>query len=182
MTPTIAGGVAIAALIVSLVALALAARALRKARPESAAASRSGPVALSRPATAQPKPNGLAKQSDALPQPGSEARLRPPPHAGKGDFARLRDDVAALRLDLADALRHLAVVRYDAFGDMGGHLSWSMALLDDNGNGVVLTSINGRSDARSYAKNVREFVCESKLSPEEAEAIEYLRKEAADAS
>ena len=39
-------------------------------------------------------------------------------------------------------LRHLAVVRYDAFGDMGGHLSWSLELLDDAGNGVVLTSIS----------------------------------------
>ena len=52
------------------------------------------------------------------------------------------------------ALRHLAVVRYDAFGDMGGHLSWSLALLDDAGDGVVLTSIHGRSEARTYAKNI----------------------------
>ena len=55
---------------------------------------------------------------------------------------------------VARALRHLAVVRYDAFGDMGGRLSWSMALLDEGGNGIVLTSIHGRSDARTYAKNI----------------------------
>ena len=66
----------------------------------------------------------------------------------------LRQEVAALRAETGDALRHLAVVRYDAFGDMGGHLSWSLALLDDAGNGVVLTSIHGRTDARTYAKNV----------------------------
>jgi Protein of unknown function (DUF4446) len=95
----------------------------------------------------------------------------------RSDVAKLREDVASLRTDLADALRHLAVVRYDAFGDMSGYLSWSMALLDDNGNGVVLTSINNRGSARSYAKNVRDYESDVKLSPEEAEAIEYLRKE-----
>jgi len=47
------------------------------------------------------------------------------------DVHGLRQEVAALRREGTDALRHLAVVRYDAFGDMGGHLSWSVALLDD---------------------------------------------------
>ena len=74
-----------------------------------------------------------------------------------------------------DALRHLAVVRYDAFGDMGGHLSWSVALLDDGGDGVVLTSIHGRSDARTYAKSISGWTCEQQLSPEELEAIEHAR-------
>ena len=50
------------------------------------------------------------------------------------------------------ALRHVAVVRYDAFGDMGGRLSFSAALLDDQGDGLVLSSINGRSETRTYAK------------------------------
>jgi hypothetical protein len=53
-----------------------------------------------------------------------------------------------------------------------------MALLDDKGDGVVLTSINSRADARTYAKEVRAFASEAKLSPEEEEAIETLRKEA----
>jgi hypothetical protein len=72
-------------------------------------------------------------------------------------------------------MRHLAVVRYDAFGDMGGHLSWSLALLDDGGDGVVLTSIHGRSEARTYAKNVTGWSCEQPLSPEEEEAVKYAR-------
>jgi hypothetical protein len=91
------------------------------------------------------------------------------------DVAGLRGEVHALRTEVSDALRHLAVVRYDAFGDMGGHLSWSMALLDDGGNGVVLTSIHGRSDARTYAKNVSDWSCEQQLSPEEEEAIKFAR-------
>jgi hypothetical protein len=91
------------------------------------------------------------------------------------DVAGLRGEVHALRSEVSDALRHLAVVRYDAFGDMGGHLSWSMALLDDGGNGVVLTSIHGRSDARTYAKNVSDWSCDQQLSPEEEEAIKFAR-------
>jgi hypothetical protein len=91
------------------------------------------------------------------------------------DVAGLRGEVHALRAEVSDALRHLAVVRYDAFGDMGGHLSWSMALLDDGGNGVVLTSIHGRSDARTYAKNVADWSSDQQLSPEEEEAIKFSR-------
>jgi Protein of unknown function (DUF4446) len=91
------------------------------------------------------------------------------------DVHGLRQEVAALRAEGKDALRHLAVVRYDAFGDMGGHLSWSLALLDDGGHGVVLTSIHGRSDARTYAKSISGWSCEQQLSPEELEAIEHAR-------
>ena len=91
------------------------------------------------------------------------------------DVLGLRQEVAALRAEAAGALRHLAVVRYDAFGDMGGHLSWSLALLDDGGDGVVLTSIHGRSDARTYAKNVAGWSSEQQLSPEEEDAITHAR-------
>ena len=91
------------------------------------------------------------------------------------DVHGLRQEVAALRAEARDALRHLAVVRYDAFGDMGGHLSWSLALLDDSGHGVVLTSIHGRSEARTYAKNISGWASEQQLSPEEEEAISSAR-------
>ncbi len=91
------------------------------------------------------------------------------------DLVGLRREVAALRVEAGDVLRHLAVVRYDAFGDMGGHLSWSLALLDDGGNGVVLSSIHGRSEARSYAKFVAGWTCDQQLSPEERDAIDRAR-------
>ncbi len=91
------------------------------------------------------------------------------------DVHGLRQEVAALKAESADALRHLSVVRYDAFGDVGGHLSWSLALLDDAGHGVVLTSILGRSEARTYAKSISSWSCEQQLSPEEEEAIEHAR-------
>src|SRR4051812_35146347 len=91
------------------------------------------------------------------------------------DVLGLRQEVAALRAEARGALRHLAVVRYDAFDDMGGQLSWSLALLDDGGDGVVLTSIHGRTDARTYAKNVTGWASEQQLSPEETEAIAHAR-------
>ncbi len=87
------------------------------------------------------------------------------------DVAGLRGEVERLRCEAAGALRHLAVVRYDAFGDMGGRLSWSLALVDDEGDGVVLTSIHGRSDARSYAKNLTGWAGDQPLSPEEEAAV-----------
>jgi hypothetical protein len=91
------------------------------------------------------------------------------------DLEGLRAEVQALRVEAGDALRHLAVVRYDAFGDMGGHLSWSMALLDDGGNGVLLTSIHGRSEARTYAKNISGWSCDQAMSPEEEEAVKFAK-------
>jgi uncharacterized protein DUF4446 len=91
------------------------------------------------------------------------------------DALGLRQEVAALRGEAASALKHLAVVRYDAFADMGGHLSWSLALLDDHGDGAVLTSIHGRNEARAYAKSISGWTCEQQLSPEEEEAVGQAR-------
>jgi hypothetical protein len=76
-----------------------------------------------------------------------------------------------VRTDLADAIRHVAVVRYDAFGDMGGRLSFSAAMLDDSGDGLVLSSINGRTETRTYAKGVKRGTSEAPLSPEEEQVV-----------
>jgi hypothetical protein len=92
------------------------------------------------------------------------------------EVGRLREDLSAARADLSDALRHVAVVRYDAFGDMGGRLSFSAALLDDAGDGLVLTSINGRSETRTYAKGVKGGASDHSLSPEEEQAIAYATR------
>jgi hypothetical protein len=69
------------------------------------------------------------------------------------------------------AVRRVGLVRYDAFEDVGGRLSFSCALLDDHGSGVVMTSINGRADTRVYAKPVTEGQSQYNLSLEEEEAI-----------
>jgi uncharacterized protein YlxW (UPF0749 family) len=72
---------------------------------------------------------------------------------------------------MLSVVQHVGLIRYDAFEDMGGHLSFSAALLDAAGNGVVVTSINGRQDTRCYAKPVRGGASEHNLSVEEEEAI-----------
>jgi hypothetical protein len=87
------------------------------------------------------------------------------------ELARAKGELDIARNELADALRHVAVVRYDAFGDMGGRMSFTAALLDDSGDGLVITSINGRTEARAYAKGVKQGASDQSLSPEETEAI-----------
>jgi hypothetical protein len=69
------------------------------------------------------------------------------------------------------SVRKVALLRYDAFEDVGGRLSFSCALLDDHGSGVVLTSINGRQETRVYAKPVTQGTSSHNLSLEEEEAI-----------
>ncbi len=69
------------------------------------------------------------------------------------------------------SVRNVALLRYDAFEDVGGRLSFSCALLDDQGSGVVLTSINGRQETRVYAKPVAQGTSSHNLSLEEEEAI-----------
>lgn len=93
----------------------------------------------------------------------------------RAEVSSLSAAVAALRVDLADAIRHVAVVRYDAFNDMGGRMSFSAALLDDAGDGVVISSINGRTETRTYAKGVKGGSSEADLSPEEVQVIGYAR-------
>ena len=96
--------------------------------------------------------------------------------AVRSEVQLLRTDLSSARADLSDALRHVAVVRYDAFGDMGGRMSFSAALLDDAGDGLVLTSINGRSETRTYAKGVKAGASDHTMSPEEQKAIAYATR------
>jgi hypothetical protein len=68
-------------------------------------------------------------------------------------------------------LRRVALVRYDAFDDLGGRLSFSLAIMDDNGDGITLTSIASTSDTRLYAKSLSRGMGEHALSPEEEQAV-----------
>ena len=80
-----------------------------------------------------------------------------------------RTETAERRIDRSMAYR--ALIRYDAYGEMSGRQSTSIALLDATRSGVVLSSIHHRDQARMYAKEVREGKPELELSPEEDEAI-----------
>ena len=77
----------------------------------------------------------------------------------------------ALLARLRRGLCHVGLIRYDALADMGGRLSFSVALLDADANGVVLSAINGRTESRCYGKAVTNGAAEQELSPEEKEAI-----------
>lgn len=77
---------------------------------------------------------------------------------------------AERRLDVA--LAFSSVVRYDAYNELSGHQSTSIALLDSQRNGVVLSSIIHRDQARLYAKRVEQGHSDLDLSPEEEQAID----------
>jgi uncharacterized protein DUF4446 len=84
---------------------------------------------------------------------------------------RLDDRMGAAERRLDGAIAHRALVRYDAYGELSGHQSTSLALLDAGRNGVVLSCIAHRDTARLYCKQVHDGRGEHELSPEEDEAI-----------
>jgi len=88
-------------------------------------------------------------------------------HRVDGVAAALEEHAAIARF----AVQRFALVRYDAFEEMGGQLSFSAALLDDHGDGIVMTSINGRTETRTYAKPVKNLSSTHNLSDEERNAI-----------
>jgi uncharacterized protein DUF4446 len=73
------------------------------------------------------------------------------------------------------AVRDIGIVRYDALHEMSGQMSFSLALLNSAGDGVVVSSINGRSETRTYAKTVKAGHGVQKVSPEENAAIRSAR-------
>lgn len=95
-------------------------------------------------------------------------------------LATLEADVTRLAGQLSQTLRHVAVVRYDAFGDMGGRMSFSAALVDDLGDGLVISSIHARGESRTYAKGVLAGDSEVVLTPEERAALDAARTGRAD--
>lgn len=107
-----------------------------------------------------------------------------------GQAAELQSDFAALHRYVEDlsaaleqrvegaesridgAISHRALVRYDAYGEMSGRQSTSLALLDASASGVVISSIHHREQARVYAQEIQDGRPEHELSPEEAQAVE----------
>ncbi|HET8969492.1 MAG TPA: DUF4446 family protein [Candidatus Nanopelagicales bacterium] len=158
LDPTVRDGIVIGAAVLSLVAVVVALMALRRFR------------------LMHRELELLAAGDDAPTFVAAVTR-----HVERVDALRGEvDEVAALldrtRTELGDALRHVSVVRYDAFGDMGGRLSFSAALLDDGGDGLVLTSIHARAETRSYVKGIKAGGGGVQLSPEEQQAISYALK------
>jgi uncharacterized protein DUF4446 len=94
---------------------------------------------------------------------------------------RALDDVAAglarLERRVDATVSRLAVVRYDAYENTGGHQSASVALLNGSRSGVVLSAIQGRDYARIYVKELDDGRAAVSLSPEEQEAVERAMKQ-----
>lgn len=78
------------------------------------------------------------------------------------------DELHGIQLN---AVQRLGLVRYDAFDDMGGELSFALALLNEHGNGVVISTITGRQDNRTYTKQVVRGRAAIQPSAEEDAAI-----------
>ena len=105
-------------------------------------------------------------------------------HASELDeaFRALRDHVDVVHVAIDDrlaeaeerldhAIAYSALVRFDAYNEMSGRQSTSIALLDSTKSGVVITSIHHRDQARVYAKRVLDGKGELELAPEEEEAV-----------
>ena len=80
--------------------------------------------------------------------------------------------LAGYKTDLDRAFTHRAIVRYDAFRDIGGEQSASIALLDNTASGLVISMIHSRDYARIYVKQLRRSVPDRALSPEEVDVVE----------
>jgi Protein of unknown function (DUF4446) len=89
----------------------------------------------------------------------------------RGKLDLVGRETAQLRQRVSSLVGTVGLARYDAFPDAVGHLSYSAAFLDEAGDGVVLSAINGRSETRSYAKPVRGGRSDHSLSDEERTAI-----------
>lgn len=94
----------------------------------------------------------------------------------ESEIARINLEMSEMKEDLSKSIQNIGFIRYNAFGDMGSDLSFSVALLDEKYSGVVITSIYAREDSNVYAKPVVKGESEYKLSVEEIQAIDRAKK------
>ncbi len=83
----------------------------------------------------------------------------------------LEQAVGVLQAKIPLCLQRTGLIRYDAFDDAGGAQSFSLALLDANGDGIVVSGVYGRRDSRVYAKSVQNGRASHALSEEEEQAL-----------
>ena len=70
----------------------------------------------------------------------------------------------------------MGLVRYNPFEDSGGNMSFSMAMLNNNGDGAVITSLHSREGMRLYSKSIKGYLSDQTLTKEEKEAVEKARR------
>jgi hypothetical protein len=91
--------------------------------------------------------------------------------AARTETQDLRAEVHNLEASVARSVQHIGLVRYNPFEEAGGDQSFALALLDKLGNGVVISSLHGRTATRFYAKAVKDGTPAMSLSDEEAKAL-----------
>lgn len=92
------------------------------------------------------------------------------------DYDEVRSRIQGLEDWSKGAVSKVGFVRYDAFGDTGGMQSFALALQNEHGDGVVLTTIVGREQIRLYGKSISAGACEQTLTPEEQEALKLAQR------
>lgn len=96
--------------------------------------------------------------------------------AAKAELDELEQRHQAMREQMKGCVQKVKLMRYNAFSDTGSNLSYSLAVLDENNNGVVLSSLYGREDNRSYAKPVENGKSTYQLSDEEKDVLEQVMR------
>ena len=81
------------------------------------------------------------------------------------------DDIKELYRKHRKAFQKMGLVKYDAFKEMGGNLSFSLALLDENNDGLILNSVHSSTGCYSYTKDIKQGKCSIELSAEESSAL-----------
>lgn len=88
-----------------------------------------------------------------------------------GSVEQHRKDIKNIYKRLESAYQKVGLVKYDAFSQMGGQLSFCLALLDENNNGFLMNSVHGTEGCYIYTKDIKNGEYNLSLSPEEAEAL-----------
>lgn len=91
---------------------------------------------------------------------------------------RNKKDIRVLYKKAEKAFAKMGLVKYDAFQQMGGKLSFSLALLDENNDGFIINSVHGIDGCYSYTKAVKGGTCDINLSKEEEQALAMAMDEA----
>lgn len=90
----------------------------------------------------------------------------------KASTEKNRKDIQSLYRKFESAFQKVGIVKYDAYNQMGGQLSFSLALLDENDNGFVLNSVHSTEGCYSYTKEIKNGLCEISLGDEEKKALD----------
>lgn len=91
-------------------------------------------------------------------------------------FEELRKEVEKISQTSKASVQKVGLIRYNPFSNVGGDQSFSVALLDGNDDGVVITSLYSREGNRVYGKAVKNGISQYSLSNEEKKAIEEATK------